>query len=657
MDPYYEQRLRDEVIYLHSLWHQGPPPTTTSTSTSTSGRKRKVTQNHNPHHKAKNKLSKPDPPSNSDLQWPTPTPAKASAPGWPEPKPASGPSTRPASAEERARNSALILHHNASNAFRQFLAKSGSDSDDSDDDDSEEEEDNEGEKYQFFLRIFMEDSQLRRYYEENFEGGEFCCLVCGVLGKKNSGRRFKNCLGLVQHSVSLSKSESNDWHRALAQVICGVLGWDFNRLPVIVFKGEPLGRILAKEGGIQGEPEANAGCCEGVSGVGKENVVALNGNVGALGEKHGSGNNLQSDGGKLVNCEGNVGNEGAHKDTENVNKGFTEMGGNEKGALDEPGSNRPEVSTSEWPCAKPVEITPSAALEWPAFQPPSDLASAANWVSAEDQARLVAEQLQHDAVKACQNYFTRKYDSDSDENDNEDEEENASEDSEDPEEDASEDSEDTEKDADGEDDGEEDPSENSKDSDDKDKDASKDSKLFTFFLKLLMEDDGKLRDFYVNNCEAGDFCCLVCGGIGKKPWKRFSGCVALVQHSTAITNTKKKPAHRAYGQVVCRVLGWDINRFPSIVLKGEALGQPLEDSGNAQGELKEDADCLKDNSNLSFNSLDVLNGGNDETVLEKDSGVNQNETSIKHELTASSSSHVQSSVKSAELQQLTISFL
>ncbi|PON31944.1 hypothetical protein PanWU01x14_365530 [Parasponia andersonii] len=278
------------------------------------------------------------------------------------------------------------------------------------------------------------------------------------------------------------------------------------------------------------------------------------------------------------------------------------------------GSNQPVVSTSEWPSAKPVENTTLAALEWPAFQPHSDLASAANSVSAEDQARLLAEQLQHDA---------------SDENDNEDEEENAS-DSKDPEEDASEDRKDTEEDADGDDDGEEDPSENSEDSeldaDNEDKDASKDSKLFTFFSKLLMEDDGKLRDFYVNNCEAGDFCCLVCGGIGNKPWKRFRGCVALVQHSTAITNAKKKMAHRAYGQVVCRVLGLDIIRFPSIVLKGEALGKPLEDSGNAQ-------------------------------FLEKDSGVNQTETSMKQELTASSSSHVQSSVKSAELQQLTISFL
>lgn len=153
----------------------------------------------------------------------------------------------PASEEERARHSALKLQYKALNAFREFLAKSGSDSDD----DEDYLVDNGGEKYQFFLRVFMEDSELRRYYEENFEGGEFCCLVCGGLGKKNSGKRFKSCLGLVQHSVAVSKSESNDSHRALAQVICTVLGWDFDRLPVIVLKGEPLGLILAKKGETQ----------------------------------------------------------------------------------------------------------------------------------------------------------------------------------------------------------------------------------------------------------------------------------------------------------------------------------------------------------------------------------------------------------------------
>ena len=223
-------------------------------------------------------------------------------------------------------------------------------------------------------------------------------------------------------------------------------------------------------------------------------------------------------------------------------------------------------------------------MEWDAFKPclaSTNLASAANSISAEDQARLAAVQLQHDAVKACQNYFIRKHDLGSDEYDNKDEEEDASEDSKEDaddevgeEEDPSENSEDEEEECDDEDDEEED--------EDEEEEASKDSNLFTYFSKLFMENDGKLRDFYVNNCEAGEFCCLVCGGIGKKAWKRFRGCVALVQHSTTISKTKKKLAHRAYGRVVCQVLGWDINRFPSIALKGEALCQPMENPGNLQ---------------------------------------------------------------------------
>ncbi|KAL5565084.1 hypothetical protein UlMin_028248, partial [Ulmus minor] len=122
---------------------------------------------------------------------------------------------------------------------------------------------------------------------------------------------------------------------------------------------------------------------------------------------------------------------------------------------------------------------------------------------------------------------------------------------------------------------------NEDDCKDEDGDASKESKEFNFFLKLFME-DSNLRDFYVKNYKGGEFCCLVCGGIRKKVWKRFPGSVALVQHSTATLKTNKKLAHRAYGQVICQVLGWDFNRLPSIVLKGEPLGQPVANLGSSQ---------------------------------------------------------------------------
>ncbi|PPS16644.1 hypothetical protein GOBAR_AA03935 [Gossypium barbadense] len=61
----------------------------------------------------------------------------------------------------------------------------------------------------FFIRIFVNNSELRGYYEENHEKGEFFCLVCGGIGENL------------------------------------VLGWDIDRLLVILLKGEPLSPILA----------------------------------------------------------------------------------------------------------------------------------------------------------------------------------------------------------------------------------------------------------------------------------------------------------------------------------------------------------------------------------------------------------------------------
>jgi hypothetical protein len=92
------------------------------------------------------------------------------------------------------------------------------------------------------------------------------------------------------------------------------------------------------------------------------------------------------------------------------------------------------------------------------------------------------------------------------------------------------------------------------------------SKEYRFFEKVFAE-DVNLRKYYENNSKEGDFYCLVCGGIKKKMWKRFKDCVALIQHSTTVLRTKRMRAHRAYAQVVCKVVGWDINQLPTIVLK------------------------------------------------------------------------------------------
>jgi len=95
---------------------------------------------------------------------------------------------------------------------------------------------------------------------------------------------------------------------------------------------------------------------------------------------------------------------------------------------------------------------------------------------------------------------------------------------------------------------------------------SKESKEYKFFEKVFAE-DADLRKYYENNHRDGDFYCLVCGGIRKKCWKRFKDSIALIQHSTSILRTKRKRAHRAYAQVICKVVGWDIDQLPAIVLK------------------------------------------------------------------------------------------
>lgn len=212
------------------------------------------------------------------------------------------------------------------------------------------------------------------------------------------------------------------------------------------------------------------------------------------------------------------------------------------------GRKRPLVSSSEWPCEKPTESSPSAVLEWPPFVLRSG--SAVSSLSAEERAKFDADLLQHKAVKACQDFLTNNSSAKSDD----DEDEDASEDS-DEDEDASEDN-------------------DEHDDEDGNTDASNNAKEFHFFLQLFIDND-KLREFYVKNFKGGEFCCLVCSGIGNKVWKRYIGCVALVQHSNSILKTKKKVAHRAYGKVICQVLGWDFNRFPSILLNGESHGQSL----------------------------------------------------------------------------------
>lgn len=164
--------------------------------------------------------------------------------------PCATPAARLVSSEERANRVALQLQYKGIEACRRFLIRNA---DSGSDEEVEEEEGNDGEimeseEYKFFLNLFMENDELRGYYEKNSEDGLFCCLVCDGMGKKKSGKRFKNCIGLVHHSNSISRTKKKVAHRAFGQAVCRVFGWDIDRLPTIVLNGEPLSRSLANSG-------------------------------------------------------------------------------------------------------------------------------------------------------------------------------------------------------------------------------------------------------------------------------------------------------------------------------------------------------------------------------------------------------------------------
>lgn len=112
---------------------------------------------------------------------------------------------------------------------------------DSDEDSGDEEGGVNGDYAGFFLKLFEENGELRGFYEKNYENGEFGCLVCGGVGFI---RRFKDCVALVQHTVSISKTKKMKAHRAFGQVVCEVLGWDINKLPSSI--GEKKNAISSK---------------------------------------------------------------------------------------------------------------------------------------------------------------------------------------------------------------------------------------------------------------------------------------------------------------------------------------------------------------------------------------------------------------------------
>ncbi|XP_023535255.1 uncharacterized protein LOC111796743 isoform X2 [Cucurbita pepo subsp. pepo] len=281
MNPYSEERLTEEVLYLHSLWRRGPPrgpkPTRYYLSTAVAAATNKRPRD-TKNRKQKKKKPRLEPLQDTGPEWPCPEPVQnqpSTSSGWP-PMPCATPAARLVSSEERANRVALQLQYKGIEACRRFLIRNA---DSGSDEEVEEEEGNDGEimeseEYKFFLNLFMENDELRGYYEKNSEDGLFCCLVCDGMGKKKSGKRFKNCIGLVHHSNSISRTKKKVAHRAFGQAVCRVFGWDIDRLPTIVLNGEPLSRSLANSGDFK--PEENQVAEEHDSWVHNENVAILN---------------------------------------------------------------------------------------------------------------------------------------------------------------------------------------------------------------------------------------------------------------------------------------------------------------------------------------------------------------------------------------------
>ncbi|XP_010429706.1 PREDICTED: uncharacterized protein LOC104714145 [Camelina sativa] len=247
MNLYDDESLKQEVIYLHSLWHQGPPTRNPIPSPNFNPVQRPSRPNYippadlqllsrygavtpqkiisrNPNNPqnlySNNKRQRPD----SGPEWPVKEPLQSAGSGWPEQRPCK--KARPITEEEKAKLAANLLQRDIHRTCREFFGDNKSGEDDSD------EGDDEDQSFEFLTRVFEESNgKLKEYYEKNTGNGEFWCLVCGGTGEK-SCRKFKSCLALIQHSLSINKTDLKTQHRALAQVVCNVLGWDVNN-PVV----------------------------------------------------------------------------------------------------------------------------------------------------------------------------------------------------------------------------------------------------------------------------------------------------------------------------------------------------------------------------------------------------------------------------------------
>ncbi|KAJ8464490.1 hypothetical protein OPV22_027042 [Ensete ventricosum] len=256
------ERLRaEEVLYLHSLWRRGPPPNRNRNIGPSPGPAllhpapaalKKTSKQEKRGEKEKAAAARLD----SGSEWPSiPAPDPNAVPTtWADlPLPPAAATNSPDSAKDQTRVAAAQAQHNGLKACHDFFSKE----DESDEDEEDEEndmEENDGAKmgpFRFFTELFVKDGELREYYEKNYEKGEFSCFACAGIRSKRV-RRFRDCMGLVQHANSISKTKRRGAHRALAKAVCQVLGWDINRLPSFVLDtAGSLGQSLSDAGKTQ----------------------------------------------------------------------------------------------------------------------------------------------------------------------------------------------------------------------------------------------------------------------------------------------------------------------------------------------------------------------------------------------------------------------
>ncbi|KAK1274752.1 hypothetical protein QJS04_geneDACA000838 [Acorus gramineus] len=236
----------DEVLYLHSLWHQGPRnPNHFSPSPSTSfkkiKKKRRIRSNINttrvesPPHSGDPLAS-----SASIVPWPCSLPPISdhdSAVGWPSaaalPRPRGVAETKTATAAEQASFVAVQSQHAGVKACQEFFMDldGGENDDDEEGDSMDDDEDIEGKskRFEFFLGLLEGNPDLKEYYVKNWEKGEFTCLVCGGM-KVKLWRRFVTLVALVQHANTIRRTKTKGAHRDFAKAVCQVLEWDIERL-------------------------------------------------------------------------------------------------------------------------------------------------------------------------------------------------------------------------------------------------------------------------------------------------------------------------------------------------------------------------------------------------------------------------------------------